>query len=461
MYIEDTIAAISTPPGVGGIAIIRVSGKNAIKIVAKIFEMKNKKNFVDAKSHRIYYGYIREIKSNKILDEVLVSVMKEPNTFTREDTVEINCHGGSVVAKKVLEEVIYVGARLAEPGEFTKRAFLNGRIDLVQAEAIIDIINAKTDNGLSVAVGQLEGGLSEQLKDIRKRILSLSAHLQAAVDFPEEEIEELKEENVEKELKDILFKIEGMLSTADIGKIVRDGLNTVIIGRPNVGKSSLLNAMVREKRAIVTEIPGTTRDIIEEYINIKGIPLKVIDTAGIRDTNDIIEKIGVKKSKELINNAELIILILDGSEEITENDRNIISLVKEKNTIVLINKTDLNVVIDYDYIENIFKENIVLEVSVKEGTGLEDLENAIYDMFYSGKVKINNDYLITNIRHKELLIRTGEEINQALTSLNEGMPMDMITIDLNNAIQSMGEILGLTVSEEIIDRIFRDFCLGK
>ena len=461
MYIDDTIAAISTPPGIGGIGIIRVSGVESATIVDKIFVSIKDKKLAEVKSHTIHYGHIVKINTKQYVDEVLVSVMRKPNTFTREDIVEINCHGGIVSTRNVLEQVLNAGARLADEGEFTKRAFLNGRIDLVQAEAIIDIINSKTNVGLESAINQLEGTLSSKIFKIRSELLSLAAHLQAAVDFPEEDIEELSESNLILSLKSALEKVQYLLETADMGKIIREGLSTAIIGKPNVGKSSLLNALVRENRAIVTEIPGTTRDIIEEYVNIKGVPLKIVDTAGIRETDDIIERMGVERSKEFIDKADLIMLILDGSELLTDNDKKIIELVVNKNVIVLVNKMDLESNIEHDYIKKVFTNNHIINISIKTGSGLENLENIIKEMFFTGEISFNSDVLITNMRHKESLIKANDNIKESIQAIEAGIPIDMVSIDINNAVENLGEIIGLTVSEEIIHQIFREFCLGK
>lgn len=461
MYVEDTIAAISTPPGTGGIGIIRVSGKDAIDIVKKIFVTPKKKDLCKVKSHTIHYGHIHQLKSRQIIDEVLVAVMKKPHTYTCEDIVEINCHGGIVSTRNVLEEVLRSGARLAEAGEFTKRAFLNGRVDLVQAEAIIDIIRSKTNVELDSAVHQLEGSLSSEITGIRGELINLAAHLQAAVDFPEDDIRELSPEVLKQSLEKISKRMDHLIQTADMGKIIRDGLSTVIIGKPNVGKSSLLNALVRDKRAIVTEIPGTTRDIIEEYVNIKGVPLKIVDTAGIRETDDIVERIGVEKSKEFVQKADLVILLLDGSEALNENDKEIIRLVKNKKVIVLINKADMEMKIDYAYVKQRFKEDVVFSISVKEGNGLEKLEDTIREMFFGGEIDVAHDIVITNVRHKDSLIKARQSIENGLNSVIIGMPTDMISIDIKDTIENLGEIVGLTVSEEIVDRIFQEFCLGK
>ncbi|MGE4283125.1 MAG: tRNA uridine-5-carboxymethylaminomethyl(34) synthesis GTPase MnmE [Clostridia bacterium] len=461
MYMEDTIAAISTPIGVGGISIIRVSGNAAISITDKVFKSPRNKKLDNMKSHTIHYGYIVDVEKQQPIDEVLVSVMRKPNTFTKEDVVEINCHGGVVATKKVLETVLHAGARLADAGEFTKRAFLNGRIDLVQAEAIIDIINSKTTLGLESAVDHLEGNLSSKILDIRNKLIRIAAHLQAAVDFPEDDIEELNEQSLSLSLKEIRNEIECLIETADMGKIIREGLSTVIVGKPNVGKSSLLNALLRENRAIVTEVPGTTRDVIEEYINLRGVPLKIIDTAGIRETDDIVEKIGVEKSREFINKADLVIFILDSSEEMSESDYRIVSLLENKKLIVLINKSDLEINLDMDGVRNIFGRCPIINTSIKTGIGLKELEDTIEEQFSSGKLNINNDIIITNVRHKDSLVKARESINESVKALCNGIPLDMISIDITNAIESLGEIIGLTVSEEIIHHIFKDFCLGK
>lgn len=461
MYMEDTIAAIATPPGTGGIGIVRISGKDAFDIVNKIFKMKKNKYLMDVRSHTIHYGHIYSVDHNRMIDEVLVLVMKKPHTYTREDVIEIHCHGGIIPTKSVLEEVLKAGARLADTGEFTKRAFLNGRIDLVQAEAIIDIIHSKTNVQMESAVNQLEGTLSHQINILRNQLIQLAAHLQAAVDFPEEDIDEMSEEVLKVSLQNILDKVDHLIKTADMGKIIRNGLSTVIIGKPNVGKSSLLNALLRDKRAIVTEIPGTTRDIIEEYVNIKGVPLKIVDTAGIRETDDIVERLGVEKSKEFINKADLVILVLDGSDVLSDNDREIMKLVKHKKVIVLINKSDLEPKLDYSYINDAFKDDPVLNISIKEGFGLDLLENTISDMFLKGEISINDDTIITNVRHKDSLVKAKKSLEHCIQSLMAGMPVDMVSIDIKEAIENLGEIIGLTVSEEIVDRIFSEFCLGK
>ncbi len=461
MFIEHTIASISTPGGTGGIGIIRISGDDAISIVNKLFKSPTGKDLRDVNSHTIHYGHIYSNDRKSIIDEVLVSVMKKPRTYTREDIVEINCHGGIISTRKVLEVVLHAGARLADPGEFTKRAFINGRLDLVQSEAVIDIINSKTTAELNSALVQMDGSLSSRINNIRSELIDIVAHLQAVVDFPEEDIIELETDNLVHSLEEIKSKINILLQTADVGKIIKNGLNTVIIGKPNVGKSSLLNALVRDNRAIVTEVPGTTRDIIEEYVNIKGVPLRISDTAGIRETDDIVEKIGVERSIKILAGADLVILILDGSTELCENDIQIIELVKNKKVVVLINKTDLETKIEMNYINSEFNKDIIINISLKEGKGLDILESKIKDMFIQGEIDINNDILITNVRHKDSLVKAEEALTNANNSIKSGIPIDMISIDIKEAIENLGEIVGLTVSEEIVDKIFEQFCLGK
>jgi len=412
--IDDTIAAISTPPGVGGIGIIRVSGRDAFSIVNSIFRSKKVKDLSSVKSHTIHYGHI--VDGDSLIDEVLVSVMKAPNTYTKEDVVEINCHGGMVSVKKVLEQVLKNGARLAEPGEFTKRAFLNGRIDLSQAEAVIDIINSKTENSLKLAVNQLEGRLSKEIKKIMDKIIEIMAHIETSIDYPEYDLEEINYDNLENNIKEIRKEIRHLLETADSGKIMREGVKTVIVGKPNVGKSSLLNALLREQRAIVTSIPGTTRDVLEEYINISGIPFKIIDTAGIRETNDIVEKIGVDRSKELLELADLIIFIIDLSVPLTEEDRYIMDLVKERKTLVILNKTDKETVINKKEIYDKFINNKVLEMSTKNPEDIERLEETLKEMFDEGHFNIDDSAVISNMRHKNALIKANNSLEDVLKS---------------------------------------------
>ncbi|GAA0771264.1 tRNA uridine-5-carboxymethylaminomethyl(34) synthesis GTPase MnmE [Clostridium subterminale] len=454
----DTIGAISTSIGEGGIAIVRISGDKAKDVVEKIFQAKNGRLIKDMKSYTMKYGYIIDENNNHI-DEVIVSFMKGPRSFTAEDTIEINCHGGVVATNKVLEQVIKQGVRLAEPGEFTKRAFLNGRIDLSQAEAVIDMINAKTDLSMKSALMQSEGAISKEIQGLRGKLLSTIAHIEATVDYPEDDLEEVTAEMAIKDLEAIKKEIKEFIETAEEGKILREGLSTVIVGKPNVGKSSLLNALTRENRAIVTDIPGTTRDVIEEYINISGIPIKIIDTAGIRKTDDVVEKIGVERSRAKINDADLIILILDSSNDLSEEDKEIINHISNKKYMILLNKSDLNSKITQVNLENINCKNIY-SISAKTGEGIDKVRSAIKDMFFKGEISTNN-IIITNTRHKEALLRAYECVESAINTLNHTFAIDLASIDVRNAWTFLGEITGDSLEENIIDKIFKDFCLGK
>lgn len=454
----DTIAAISTPLGEGGIAMIRVSGNEAIHIVDTLFKGKNKLSTVD--SHTIHYGYFLDMNS-EVIDEVLVTVMKAPKTFTREDVVEVNCHGGVMVAKKVLDTILESGARLAEPGEFTKRAFLNGRIDLAQAEAVMDFIRAKTDRAMHIAMKQLEGKLSGLIREIRKQLLEVLAHIEVTIDYPEHDIEEVTHELLLSKAIDVQGKIQFLIEKSDQGKILREGLSTAIIGKPNVGKSSLLNTLLRENKAIVTEIPGTTRDVIEEYINVRGIPLKLVDTAGIRETEDIVEKIGVERSIKALEESDLILLVFNYSDPLTEEDIKLIQLVESFRVIVVINKTDLPQQLDVDAIKSSLKETPVIFTSVKEEIGIEDLENAISELFFAGKIHSDDLTYVSNSRHISILKKAKASIEEAIRSIDDWMPVDMIAIDIKNTWDLLGEIIGDTVNEDLVDQIFADFCVGK
>jgi len=455
----DTIAAIATNLGESGISIIRVSGDKALKIVSSIFKGKNDKKLDDIKTYTMRYGFIIDKDTGETLDEVIVSYMKGPRSFTAEDTVEINCHGGVIVTKRILEEVIKAGARIAEPGEFTKRAFLNGRIDLSQAEAVIDIIRAKTELSAKSALEQSNGKISREIKELRHGLLEIIASIEATVDYPEDDLEEVTSEKAKAQVEDILKSVEALLNSADEGKILREGLNTVIVGKPNVGKSSLLNALLMESRAIVTEVPGTTRDIIEEYISIDGIPIKIVDTAGIRETEDVVERIGVEKSREKIESADLVVLVLDASRKIDEEDKEVIEFIKDKKYIVLLNKTDLELQIDKDSIKDL-NSDYIIEISAKTGEGLDKFKQVIKELFFRGEVTAK-EVMITNARHKEALIRTRESLISAIGALDNTFAIDLASIDLRNAWRSLGEINGDTVEEDIIDTIFSKFCLGK
>ena len=454
----DTIAAIATSIGEGGISIIRVSGDKSIDIVDSIFIGKNNRKLIDLKSYTMRYGHIVD-KNGSRLDEVIISYMKGPKSFTAEDTIEINCHGGVVGTNRILQEIIRAGARIAQPGEFTKRAFLNGRIDLSQAEAVIDIIRAKTELSMKAALMQSEGTISREIKAVRSKLLSVIAHIEATVDYPEEDMEEVTAGEVSEDVTNIIGEIDMLLSTADEGKILREGLSTVIVGKPNVGKSSLLNALLKEKRAIVTDVPGTTRDVIEEYISIEGIPVKIIDTAGIRETEDVVEKMGVEKSKEKIDEADLVILMLDLSNKLSHEDREIIKYIKDKKYIVLLNKSDLDGKIEREELKDL-KSKYITNISVKTGEGLNQVKEHIKDLFFNGEVKTEGIF-VTNSRHKESLVRAKENLEASLSALEYTSAIDLASIDIRNAWMNLGEITGDALEEDIIHKIFSEFCLGK
>ena len=449
----DTIAAISTALGVGAISIVRVSGSEAIKIVNKIFKGKN---LEEVDSHTINYGYI--LDNDKIVDEVLVSIMKAPKTFTKEDVVEINCHGGIATTRKILEVLLTNGCRLAEPGEFTKRAFLNGRIDLLEAEAVMDVINSKTEKSLNLAINQLSGGVSNLIKDLRQEIIKTLANIEVNIDYPEyEDIEQMTIEMLKDNVITIREKITEILKKSKDGQIIKEGIKTIIIGKPNVGKSSLLNALLDEDKAIVTDIAGTTRDIVEGTITIDGIVLNIIDTAGIRKTEDVVESIGVKKSLELIEEADLILYVLNNNEELTEEDIEILSKIKNKNSIVLVNKTDLDTKIDLDSIDN---PNII-KISILKNTGLDELKNKIKEMFNIEKLDQKDYNYICNARSIALLQKSLKSLDSVEEGINNNVPIDMVEIDLKDVWSTLGEIIGENYSDELIDQLFSQFCLGK
>ena len=452
---NSTIAAIATPHGTGGISVIRISGDSSIEICDKVFVAKSGEALADAKTHTIHYGHI--VKGDKIIDEVLVSVMKAPNTFTREDVVEINCHGGLVVTEKVLLTVLSAGATLASAGEFTKRAFLNGRIDLSQAEAVIDIINSPSSLALSVAANQLSGTLSEDINSMRDSVLEILAQINVTIDYPEEDIDDLEKEVLIAKLKEAKNRIADLLETSHRGKLIRDGINTVICGKPNVGKSSILNLLARDARAIVTDIAGTTRDVIEERITIGNAVLNVYDTAGIRDTADTIESLGIDKSKECIKNAELVLFVADSVSGIGKEDKEIFESLDKKNVIVILNKSDI-ATMDTD---TLFDGYTVIKLSAKTGEGLDELSLAIETMFKLGKISAGDSNAITNLRHKEALSGALYSITSAICALRECVPYDIVSIDLTDCASRLGEITGKTVSDEIVDKIFARFCLGK
>ncbi|WP_026487106.1 tRNA uridine-5-carboxymethylaminomethyl(34) synthesis GTPase MnmE [Caldanaerobius polysaccharolyticus] len=458
MNTDDTICAISTPIGEGGIGIVRISGPEALEILSKIFSA-GKKVF-DFKSHTVHHGFILDPKDGKVVDEVLVTYMKAPKTYTRQDVVEINCHGGVMPLKKVLDLTISCGARLAEPGEFTLRAFVNGRIDLSQAEAVIDLIRSKTDLSHTASINQLRGGISDRVNAIIQRLLDLYAHIEALNDFPEDEVEPLYDGEIPDVIGQCMEQIRVLLDTYDSGRILREGLNVVIVGKPNVGKSSLLNAILKENRAIVTDIPGTTRDAIEEYVNIKGVPVKIVDTAGIRSTKDVVEKIGVEKSLEYLNKADLILFVVDASGPIDESDLNIIEHLKRKEVIVVVNKVDLSVNIEVKRLEHL---GDVVEISAKTGEGLDRLYDLIYSRGFEQKASSDGiaNRVFINARHRSLLSHALESLENCKATFGNGLPMDFVSIDLKSAIDSLGEITGRVVSDEVLHNIFDRFCIGK
>lgn len=452
---SETIAAISTAMGEAGIGIVRMTGNDAIQIGKSVFKGKAEQ----IENRKLMYGHIYD--GDKIIDEVLISFMKGPHTYTREDMVEIYCHGGIIPVRKILELLLKSGARLAEAGEYTKRAFLNGRLDLAQAEAVIDIIKSKTDKSFEVSLDQLGGSLTKKIKEIRDILLTMIAHIEVSIDFPDEDAEVATIKDLENSAMEVKEKIRALLSTSDRGRILRDGLNTVILGKPNVGKSSLLNAVLRENRAIVTDIPGTTRDIIEEYVNIDGIPLKIVDTAGIRETSDIVEQIGVDRAKKTVQEADLIIAIFDISRELSDEDHEILDLIKDKKTIILLNKTDLPKVYDESYFKNYVKDMEIITTSITKGIGIEELENSIRNMFYSGSVEIKSDIVINNVRHKNQLDKALGNIRSVIEDISANVPLDCLEVDLKNCWENLGEISGETIAEDILDKIFSEFCIGK
>ena len=454
----STIVAISTAPGNAGIGIIRLSGEKCFEILEKIFIPKNKSAI---KGYSMKYGNIVESKTKNVIDEVLVSYFVKPNSYTRENMCEINSHGGMVVENKILEECIKNGAILAEPGEFTKRAFLNGRIDLSQAEAIIDVINAKTEKEMKVAQRQLKGKLSSKIEDIRRAILDVMADIEASIDYPEYDIEETTNKKIEILLESVSDKLKKLEDTFENGKIIKEGIKTAIVGKPNVGKSSLLNLILGEERAIVSNIEGTTRDTIEEYVNIKGIPLKIIDTAGIRNTNDEVEKIGVKKSVNTIFDAELVIAVFDDSRAFDEEDEKIVDLIKDKKAIILINKTDLSVglIKGNEKIASLHKPTI--SCSVVEEKGIEELYNAILELFKINDLDVEETDIVTSNRQKGYIIKALEATEKAHEALDAKMPIDIVAITLTEILEQVSYITGKNVSEDVINEIFKKFCLGK
>lgn len=455
----DTIAAIATAMSNSGIGIVRISGDEALDVADRIFRpKKGSRKVSDMETHTIHYGYVTD--GDEVIDEVMLLIMKAPRSYTCEDTIEIDCHGGVLVMKKILETVLKYGARPAEPGEFTKRAFLNGRIDLSQAESVIDVINAQNELALKSSVSQLQGAVLEKIKAIRAVVLHELAFIESALDDPEHVSLEGYPEQLHEIMSDAHSKVKKLLDSSDNGKMLKEGINTAIVGKPNAGKSSLLNILVGEECAIVTEIAGTTRDILQEQIQIGGIGLNVIDTAGIRDTEDIVEKIGVNKSREYIEKADLIIYVVDSSTELDENDQEIIEAIQNKKAIVLLNKSDLDAKTDASVLQTQLSKPI-LSISAKNNTGIHELETLIEEMFFSGKLSFNDEVYITNIRQKNALAEAQNSLKMVLQSIADGMPEDFFTIDMMNAYEALGTIIGESVGEDLVNEIFSKFCMGK
>jgi tRNA modification GTPase len=458
----DTIAAISTPMGEGAIAIVRLSGEDALGIAEQLFQSVSGKKIKEVSSHTIHYGHIIDPDTSEMAEEVMMSVMKGPKTFTKEDVVEINCHGGLVSVNRVLQLCLKNGARLAEPGEFTKRAFLNGRIDLSQAEAVMDLIRAKTDRAMNVALGQMEGRLSKLIRSLRQELLETLAQIEVNIDYPEyDDVEEMTHRMLEEKAAYVRKEIKQLLETAGQGKILREGLSTVIVGRPNVGKSSLLNSLVQENKAIVTDIPGTTRDVIEEYVNVRGVPLRLLDTAGIRETEDIVERIGVERSRQVLKEADLLLLVLNYSDELTVEDEKLFEAVKGMDVIVIINKTDLPKKINLERVEQLAGHHKIITTSLIEEKGIDVLEQAIADLFFTGSIEANDLTYVSNSRHIALLNQALKTIEDVINGNELGTPIDILQIDLTRTWELLGEIIGESVQDGLINQLFSQFCLGK
>ncbi|MCK8607426.1 tRNA uridine-5-carboxymethylaminomethyl(34) synthesis GTPase MnmE [Apilactobacillus ozensis] len=457
----DTIAAISTPPGEGGIAIVRISGDEAFEVISKIFKGKDLKK---VPSHTINYGHIIDPDNGSDVDEVMVSVMKAPKTYTKEDVIEINCHGGIIATNKILQLVLSYGARMAEPGEFTKRAFLNGRIDLSQSEAVMDLIEAKTDRSMKAALNQLDGNLSSLIRKLRQDILDVLANVEVNIDYPEyDDAEVVTTKLLSNKAKELKVRIQKLLDTSKQGRVLRDGLATSIVGRPNVGKSSLLNHLLHQDKAIVTDVPGTTRDVLEEYVNVRGVPLKLVDTAGIRETDDKVEKIGVDRSRKAIQSSDLVLLVLNASEHLTDEDKELIKLTQDTKKIIILNKTDLDQKLTTDEIEQIVgsDESIITTSAIKDD-GTEKLEELIAHLFFNEGIESSqNDVMVTNARHISLLHQAKDALSSVLDGIDSGMPVDLVQMDMRRCWDLLGEITGDSYNGELLDQLFSQFCLGK
>ncbi|AFH70983.1 tRNA (5-carboxymethylaminomethyl-2-thiouridylate) synthase [Staphylococcus aureus subsp. aureus DR10] len=456
----DTITSISTPMGEGAIGIVRLSGPQAVEIADKLYKGKHLLN--DVPSHTINYGHIIDPESKEVVEEVMVSVLRAPKTFTREDIIEINCHGGILTINRVLELTMTYGARMAEPGEFTKRAFLNGRIDLSQAEAVMDFIRSKTDRASKVAMNQIEGRLSDLIKKQRQSILEILAQVEVNIDYPEyDDVEDATTEFLLEQSKEIKQEINRLLDTGAQGKIMREGLSTVIVGKPNVGKSSMLNNLIQDNKAIVTEVAGTTRDVLEEYVNVRGVPLRLVDTAGIRETEDIVEKIGVERSRKALSQADLILFVLNNNEALTQEDYTLYEVVKNEDVIVIVNKMDLEQNIDINEVKDMIGDTPLIQTSMLKQEGIDELEIQIRDLFFGGEVQNQDMTYVSNSRHISLLKQARQTIQDAIDAAESGVPMDMVQIDLTRTWEILGEIIGETASDELIDQLFSQFCLGK
>ncbi|WP_022792949.1 tRNA uridine-5-carboxymethylaminomethyl(34) synthesis GTPase MnmE [Marinococcus halotolerans] len=455
----DTIAAISTPSGEGAIAIVRLSGDEALAIADHVY--KGKKSLHDVETHTIHYGHIIDPADGSVIEESMISVLRAPKTFTREDIVEINCHGGLVSVNRVLDNVLSQGARLAEPGEFTKRAFLNGRIDLTQAEGVMDLIRAKTDRAMQSALKQVEGRLSERIRKLRQKLLETVANVEVNIDYPEFDADVVTTNVLKENVAFVGEEIDQLLVTARQGKIMREGLGTAIIGRPNVGKSSLMNNLVHENKAIVTEVPGTTRDVLEEYVNVRGVPLRLIDTAGIRETEDIVEKIGVERSRQVLQEAELILLVINSAEPLSDEDRALFQAVQGMNVIVIMNKTDLPKQVDEEELREYTSGRPIIAASFLNDEGIDSLEEAIAHLFFDEGVEAADMNYLSNARHIGLLNQAKRSVNDALEAVEMGVPVDMVQIDITRAWEQLGEIVGENVHDGLIDQLFAQFCLGK
>ncbi|SDW76835.1 tRNA modification GTPase [Marinococcus luteus] len=455
----DTIAAISTPSGEGAIAIVRLSGDEALDIADHVY--KGKKSLHDVVTHTIHYGHIIDPADGSVIEESMISVLRAPKTFTREDIVEINCHGGLVSVNRVLDNVLSQGARLAEPGEFTKRAFLNGRIDLTQAEGVMDLIRAKTDRAMQSALKQVEGRLSERIRKLRQKLLETVANVEVNIDYPEFDADVVTTNVLKENVAFVGEEIDQLLVTARQGKIMREGLGTAIIGRPNVGKSSLMNNLVHENKAIVTEVPGTTRDVLEEYVNVRGVPLRLIDTAGIRETEDIVEKIGVERSRQVLQEAELILLVINSAEPLSDEDRALFQAVQGMNVIVIMNKTDLPKQVDEEELREYTSGRPIIAASFLNDEGIDSLEEAIAHLFFDEGVEAADMNYLSNARHIGLLNQAKRSVNDALEAVEMGVPVDMVQIDITRAWEQLGEIVGENVHDGLIDQLFAQFCLGK